>query len=82
MQPYAHNMKVFALVGPPLSAPGAQIEQFLVDAHNMKVIENLCPPQGAQIEQSVVDAHNMKVIEKCVRSKGLRLSSFLLTLTT
>ena len=59
MQPYAHNMKVFALVGPlPLSAP------------------------GAQIEQSVVDAHNMKVIEKCVRPKGLRLSSFLLTLTT
>ena len=58
------------------------MEQFPVDAHNMKVIESLVRPNGAQIERCVVDAHNMKVMESFVRPKGLRLSSFLLMLTT
>ena len=54
MQPYAHNMKVFALVGSPLSAKGAQIEQFLVDTHNMKVIENFGRPKELRLSSRLL----------------------------
>ena len=46
-----------------------QIEEFFVDAHSMKVIENVVCPKRAKIDVSLLVAHNMKVIEHFVCSK-------------